>query len=139
MCYCVHTNGGVHHSETGSVQTCTGPSILSKFLSFCRSRKRTGSVNAVPRKNVVVALECSTFSTLMDAAAFEKLGQPDWLVRAPAIVSICILVAAWNECIGQAWRGCLCEFYCGLSFRFHVKNISEFRSERSHTLEILAL
>lgn len=45
---------------------------------------------------MVVALECSTFSTLMDAAAFEKLGQPDWLQQPPGVVSICILVASWR-------------------------------------------
>ena len=47
------------------------------------------------RRNVVVALECSTFSTLMDAAAFEKLGQTDWHQQSAGVLSICILVVAW--------------------------------------------
>jgi len=60
----------------------------------CRTRHLSifGGVISVVLKNVVVALECSTFSTLMDAAAFEKLGQPDWLQQPPGVVSICILV-----------------------------------------------
>ena len=32
----------------------------------------------------------------MDAAAFEMLGQPDWLQQPPGVVSICILVASWR-------------------------------------------
>jgi len=61
---------------------------------------------------VVVALECSTFSTLMDAAAFEKLGQPDWLQQPPGVVSICILVASWR-CRQEQSRGCLCCYHVG--------------------------
>eukprot|EP00434_Breviolum_minutum_P033670 symbB.v1.2.029794.t1/scaffold3289.1/size59672/3 len=66
-----------------------GPGTL-----VCRTRHLSifGGVISVVLKNVVVALECSTFSTLMDAAAFEKLGQPDWLQQPPGAVSICILV-----------------------------------------------
>jgi len=60
-----------------------------------------GGVISVILKNVVVALECSTFSTLMDAAAFKKLGQPDWLARPPGVVSICIVVfSTLAVCIG---------------------------------------
>ncbi len=44
---------------------------------------------------MVVALECSTLSTLMDAAAFEKLGQTDWHQQSAGVLSICILVVAW--------------------------------------------
>eukprot|EP00434_Breviolum_minutum_P036960 symbB.v1.2.032758.t2/scaffold3973.1/size47119/1 len=51
-----------------------------------------GGVVSVVLRNVVVALECSTFSTLMDAAAFEKLGQTDWHQQSAGVLSICILV-----------------------------------------------
>lgn len=49
-----------------------------------------------PRKNVVIALECTTVSSLMNADSFQKLWQPDWLRQASAVVSICIVAAAWN-------------------------------------------
>ena len=37
----------------------------------------------------------------MDAAAFKKLGQPDWLEQTAAVVSICILLAAWNAFVNR--------------------------------------
>jgi len=66
-----------------------------------------GGVVSVVLKNVVVALECSTFSTLMDAKAFKMLGRPDWLGRSSGVLNICIIaVSALGLCLsGLAdWR-----------------------------------
>ena len=49
------------------------------------------------RKNVVVALKCSTFSSLMDEAAFKKLKPGEWLNQPPSVVSISVFVVARNE------------------------------------------
>lgn len=82
--------------------------VLRRFVlkrdAFCSSNVSffSGSVvgstdgDLQPRKNVLIALECSTFSTLMDAAAFEMLGRLDWLAKAPGVVSVCLVVAAWH-------------------------------------------
>ena len=39
-----------------------------------------------------VALRCSTFSSLMDAAAFRNLMKPEWLQRLATIVTIVFLI-----------------------------------------------
>ena len=46
------------------------------------------------RRNVVVALRCSTFSSLMDAAAFKKLMKPEWLQQPATIVTLLFLMVA---------------------------------------------
>ena len=75
--------------------------FISFFLVHLFVRARfSGS----PRK-------CSTFSTLMDAAAFRKLSDPKWLTGLPGVVSnailFCSLVSGpwvqhrWRHCPGQ--------------------------------------
>ena len=68
--------------------------IVRVTISHAGSAKR----HDLLRKNVVLALECSTFSTLMDAKAFKMLGQPDWFGRSSGVLNICIIAVACSEC-----------------------------------------
>ena len=54
---------------------------------------------------------CTTISDLINADSFENLWKPDWLRRAAAVVSICIVLAAWN--VDKNDNGCFCEFSFG--------------------------
>lgn len=50
-----------------------------------------GVVNAVVR-NVALALECSTLSSVMDDAAFQKLFDGEWLAKPQSVVSILFMI-----------------------------------------------
>ncbi len=93
-------------------------SFLQYIATVCRVQTLRSGWHDSPRKNVLVALECSTLSTLMDAAAFKKLGQPDWLEQAAAVASICILVAAWN-----AFVNCVSGYFKDLLKHVCVKRL----------------
>ena len=49
---------------------------------------RTSRSVVAPRKNVVLALQCSTFSSLSTEAAFRRLLRGDWLQHAATSFSI---------------------------------------------------
>eukprot|EP00435_Cladocopium_sp_Y103_P033486 s2534_g8.t1 len=50
-----------------------------------------GGVVKVILKNIVLALECSTFSSLMNEAGFQRLSRTEWLGRPASLVSFSIL------------------------------------------------